>query len=70
MWVNYKAVMVLLEVSHNIAYKVITKLQNELTEQGFIANPNKKVPISYFCKRYGIDEDYARSVIDDLNKTA
>lgn len=69
MWVNYKAVMVLLEVSHNIAYKVITELQNELTGQGIIANPNRKVPISHFCKRYGIDEDYARSVIDELNKT-
>lgn len=68
MWVGYKDVMALLEVSHSVAYKVIKKLQEELEKQGYIANPNRKIPIAYLCKRYCIDEDYARRVIADLKK--
>lgn len=67
MWINYKGIMALLEVSHSVAYKIIKTLQNELQKKGYMVNPNRKVPIAYVCERFGIDEDYARSVIANLN---
>ena len=42
MWVDYKAVMALLEVSSVIAYRVIRELQAELKQRGFLVNPNAK----------------------------
>lgn len=70
LWIDYKGVMLLLEVGRSTAYKVIKELQIELKKKDYIVNPNKKVPISYLCDRFGIDADYARNMIENLKKTA
>lgn len=64
MWLGYKEVMALLECGQNSAYNTITTLQKELMEKGFLINPNKKVPVAYFCERYGLNEEYVLSKID------
>lgn len=66
MWVNYKAVMALLEVSQAVAYRVIRELQAELKQQGYLVNPNKKIPIKFFCDRYGVNIDDAKSIVSSI----
>lgn len=70
MWINYKGVMLLLEVGRSTSYKIIDELQDELKNKGYIVNPNKKVPINYLCDRFGIDAEYARNIIENSKKTA
>lgn len=70
MWADYKAVMALLEVSQAIAYKVIRQLQAELEEKGFLVNPNAKIPIKFFCDRYGVDLEDAKSKVAEIKKAS
>ena len=68
MWVDYKAVMALLEVSSVIAYRVIRELQAELKQRGFLVNPNAKIPIKFFCERFGVDIDDAKQIVAESKK--
>lgn len=68
MWVDYKAVMALLEVSSVIAYRVIRELQAELKQRGFLVNPNAKIPIQFFCERFGVDINDARQIVAEIRK--
>ena len=58
--------MTLLEVGQTFAYKVIRQLQDELKEKGYLVNPNAKVPIKYFCERYGFDVEEAKSILEKV----
>lgn len=66
MWLNYRDVMDLLEVSQALAYKVIRQLQAELEQKGFLVNPNAKVPVRYFCERFGLDEKEVRQTLAEI----
>lgn len=70
MWVDYKAVMALLEVSQAIAYRVIRELQAELKQRGFLVNPNAKIPIKYFCDRYDVNLEDAKNVVAEIKKAS
>ena len=62
MWVDYKGVMALVGVGHNVSYKIINQLNGELAAKGYLVNPNHKVPIKFLCERYGIDIEDAREI--------
>ena len=70
MWVDYKAVMALLEVSQAIAYRVIRELQAELKQKGFLVNPNAKIPIKYLCDRYDVNLEDAKRMVAEIRKAS
>lgn len=63
MWIDYKGVMALLQIGRNVAYKIINQLNDELSQKGYLVNPNHKVPIKFLCERYGIDINDAREIL-------
>ena len=70
MWVDYKAVMALLEVSQAIAYRVIRELQAELKQRCFLVKPNAKIPIKYFCDRYDVNLEDAKRMVAEIRKAS
>nr|DAP99663.1 MAG TPA: hypothetical protein [Caudoviricetes sp.] len=55
MWIDARGVEKVLEISLTYAYKVIHTLQDEQEKQGYYVNPNCKVPIVFFCERFGLN---------------
>lgn len=67
MWIDAMGVSHVLETSRTYAYKVIRDLKAELAEKGYYNNPNQKVPISYFCERFGLDEGDVKQLLRAQN---
>lgn len=68
MWITAADVMVILEICRAQAYKVINALQDEMRGSGFYVNPNRKVPIKYFCERYRLDENEVKKLLKDRSR--
>lgn len=62
-------VMKVLMVSRTTAYNIVYELKMEQKEQGFFVNPNAKVPVKFFCERFGLDEDEVRAIINNSKKS-
>ena len=66
MWLDYYVVMELLETGQSSAYKIIRKLQKELEQKGYLVNPHAKIPVRYFCERFGLDEAEVRQQLIEI----
>ena len=69
MWIDAHGIMNILMVSQATAYTIIRDLKKEQEEQGFYVNPNAKVPVKFFCERYGLDENEVRGIINSNFKS-
>lgn len=70
MWIDAQGVRAVLQISLTYAYRVIHDLKDELEEKGYYNNPTKKVPVAYFCERFGLDEDEVRTFLKEHCKTS
>lgn len=64
MWIDKDGIVKVLQVCPSTAYKIINNLKAELSERGYLVNPNARVPIRYFCERYFLDEREVREAIN------
>lgn len=57
LWLDSNSIAIILVCSKATAYKIIKEIKEEMEENGYFVNPNAKVPVKYFCERYGLDCD-------------
>lgn len=60
MWIDAKDVQQILGCGQTSSYVIIKDLKNEMKSKGFYVSPNAKIPIQYFCDRFGIDVEVVR----------
>lgn len=65
LWLRSGDIAAILGCCKATAYQIIKEMKQEMKEKGYFVNPNAKVPIKYFCDRYGIDSN---DTIDFLTK--
>lgn len=55
LWLCSSDVAFILGCCKATAYEIIRQLKEEMKVQGYFVNPNAKIPLKYFCERYGLD---------------
>lgn len=63
LWLCSSDVALILGCCKATAYEIIRQLKEEMKVQGYFVNPNAKIPLKYFCERYGIDNEVAVEIL-------
>lgn len=65
MWIDAQGARAVLQISLTYAYRIIKDLKAELQEKGYYLNPTQKVPVAYFCERFGLNKDEVKKFLKD-----
>lgn len=68
MWINAEQIAKVLDICIAKSYQIINDLKKEQKEQGYYTNPNAKVPIAFFCDKFGLNKIEVREMMATKNQ--